>query len=92
MEDSFFLDEFEHLVYSQAHDLASIRFVAALARLQMKRGQLDEGFRASGMEGLSPAGQHERFCTRLASAASMLFANPEFRPPTVCLERVRHFC
>ena len=84
MEDSFFLDEFEQLVYSQAHDLASVKFIAALALLQMKRGQLNESFRASGMEGLTTAEQHERFCTRLTSAVSTLFANPDFRPPTEC--------
>ena len=86
MEDSFLLDEFEQLVYSQAHDQASVKFVAALALLQMKRGQLDESFRASGMEGLSTAEQHERFCTRLTSAASTLFASPEYRPHAVCLQ------
>jgi hypothetical protein len=86
MEDSFLLDEFEQLVYSQAHDQASVKFVAALALLQMKRGQLDESFRASGMEGLSTAEQHERFCTRLMSAASTLFASPAYRPHAVCLQ------
>jgi hypothetical protein len=79
MEETFSLDRFEQLVYSQQHDPAALNFIEALALIHKKRGLLDEDFRASGMTDLSPDEQRERFCTRLASAASTLFANPEFR-------------
>jgi hypothetical protein len=82
---TFSLDEFEHLVYTQQHVQASIQFIAALALLQQKRGALDESFVASGMIGLSSAEQHRRFCTRLASAASTLFSDPQFDLPPECL-------
>jgi hypothetical protein len=84
MEDIFSLDDFEQLVYTRAYDQASIKFIAFLALLHSKRGELDGSFRASGMDGLPPDDQHERFCSRLASAASTLFADPDFRPATEC--------
>jgi hypothetical protein len=84
MAFAFSLDEFEQLVYTQPHDQASIKLIVALALLQHKRGDLDTNFRASGMEGLSPDEQHERLCTRLASAVSTLFSNPDFHPTTEC--------
>ena len=36
------------------------------------------------MTGLSAEEQRQRFCTRLTSAVSTLFADPDFRPPTEC--------
>lgn len=83
-ELTFSLDHFEQLVYTRQHIKASIQLIAALALLQKKRGKLDESFRASGMSGLSAAGQRQRFCTRLASAASTLFADPQFDLPPAC--------
>jgi hypothetical protein len=79
-KEIFSLDEFEQLVHTQAHDQAALKFIAGLALLHRKRGRLDEDFLASGMTGLSPDEQHQRFCTRLTSAAATLFANPGFRP------------
>ena len=84
MEDIFSLDDFEQLVYTRSYDQASIQFIAFLAQLHRKRGELDGDFRASGMTDLAPDEQHERFCTRLASAVSTLFADPDFRPATEC--------
>jgi hypothetical protein len=85
MEDpTFSLDDFEQLVYTRQHVKASIQLIAALALLQQKRGKLDESFLASGMLGLSAAEQRQRFCTRLASAASTLFADPQFELPPAC--------
>ncbi|KAA1015912.1 glycosyl transferase family 1 [Paraburkholderia panacisoli] len=81
---TFSLDDFEQLVYTRQHVKASIHLIAALALLQQKRGKLDESFLASGMLGLSAAEQHQRFCTRLASAASTLFADPQFELPPAC--------
>lgn len=83
-EATFSLDEFEHLVYTRQHVRASIQLLSAFALLQHKRGLLDESFLASGMSGLAPAEQRTRFCTRLASAASTLFADPEFQLPGEC--------
>ncbi|WP_025598832.1 hypothetical protein [Burkholderia sp. WSM2230] len=83
-EATFSLDDFEQLVYTRQHNRATIQLLCALALLQHKRGLLDESFLASGMTGLTPAEQHRRFCTRLASAASTLFADPGFRPPAEC--------
>ncbi|MFM0752778.1 glycosyl transferase family 1 [Paraburkholderia strydomiana] len=83
-EATFSLDEFEHLVYTRQHIRASIQLLSAFALLQHKRGLLDESFLASGMSGLAPAEQRTRFCTRLASAASTLFADPEFQLPGEC--------
>lgn len=83
-EATFSLDEFEQLVYTRQHIRASIQLLSAFALLQHKRGLLDEGFLASGMSGLAPAEQRTRFCTRLASAASTLFADPEFQLPGEC--------
>ena len=83
-EATFSLDEFEQLVYTRQHVRAAIQLLSALALLQHKRGELDGSFLASGMTGLTPAEQRRRFCTRLASAASTLFADPDFRPPAEC--------
>jgi len=83
-EATFSLDEFEHLVYTRQHIRASIQLLSAFALLQHKRGLLDESFLASGMSGLAPPEQRTRFCTRLASAASTLFADPEFQLPGEC--------
>ncbi|MFM0435070.1 glycosyl transferase family 1 [Paraburkholderia strydomiana] len=83
-EATFSLDQFEHLVYTRQHIRASIQLLSAFALLQHKRGLLDESFLASGMSGLAPAEQRTRFCTRLASAASTLFADPEFQLPGEC--------
>jgi hypothetical protein len=83
-EATFSLDDFEQLVYTRQHIQASIQLLCAFALLQSKRGALDESFLASGMTGLTPDEQRERFCTRLASAACTLFADPEFRPPAEC--------
>ncbi|MFM0525798.1 glycosyl transferase family 1 [Paraburkholderia strydomiana] len=83
-EATFSLDEFEQLVYTRQHIRASIQLLSAFALLQYKRGLLDESFLASGMSGLAPAEQRTRFCTRLASAASTLFADPEFQLPGEC--------
>jgi hypothetical protein len=82
MERTFSLDEFEHLVYTQAHDQALLSFLKALVLLHEKRGDLDAGFLASGMIGLTPDEQRQRFCTRLVSAVSTLFSRPDFRPST----------
>jgi len=82
MEVSFSLDHFEQLVYTQQHTQASLQLIAALALLQQTRGELNASFKASGMTDLSPEAQRQRFCTRLTSAASTLFADPNFRPPT----------
>jgi len=85
MQDATFsLDDFEQLVYTRQHNRATIQLLCALALLQNKRGLLDESFLASGMIGLTPAEQHQRFCTRLASAASTLFSDPAFTPPAEC--------
>jgi hypothetical protein len=84
MVETFSLDDFEQLVYSQAHDQAALQLIAALLLLHRKRGALDGDFRASCMEGLPPALQRERFCTRLASAVSTLFANPDFQLDPAC--------
>ncbi|MEA3085621.1 MAG: hypothetical protein QOC89_3318 [Paraburkholderia sp.] len=84
MEPTFSLDHFEQLVYTQQHALASVQLIAALARLQHTRGELDASFQASGMTDLSPEEQRRRFCTRLTSAVSTLFADPDFRLPTEC--------
>jgi hypothetical protein len=83
-EATFSLDEFEQLVYTRQHIRASIQLLSAFALLQHKRGLLDESFLASGMSGFAPAEQRTRFCTRLASAASTLFADPEFQLPGEC--------
>lgn len=84
MDLTFSLDHFEHLVYTQQHAQASVQLIAALACLQHTRGELDASFQASGMIGLSAGEQRQRFCTRLTSAASTLFADPDFRLPTEC--------
>jgi hypothetical protein len=84
MEPTFSLDEFEQLVYTQAHDQAALMFLGSLLLLHQKRGDLDGDFRASGMMGLSRDEQRQRFCTRLVSAVSTLFSNPDFRPSQEC--------
>ncbi len=83
-EPTFSLDHFEQLVYTRQHVKASIQFIAALALLQQKRGKLDDSFFASGIADLPPGEQRTRFCTRLASAASTLFADPAFKLPPEC--------
>nr|WKF56558.1 UDP-glucose:protein N-beta-glucosyltransferase [Paraburkholderia busanensis] len=83
-EATFSLDHFEHLVYTRQHVKASIQLIAALALLQHTRGKLDEHFFASGMLDLQPHEQRQRFCTRLASASSALFADPAFELPPEC--------
>jgi hypothetical protein len=85
-ELTFSLDEFEQLVYTRQYVKASLQFIAALALLQQKRGELDESFLASGMTGQSSTEQRRRFCTRLASAASTLFADPQFELPPGCVD------
>ncbi len=84
MQPTFSLDDFEQLVFTQAHDQAALGFLGALILLHQKRGELDADFQASGMIGLSADEQRERFCTRLVSAVSTLFANPDFRPSNEC--------
>ncbi|WP_144145977.1 glycosyl transferase family 1 [Paraburkholderia sp. BCC1884] len=87
MQDATFsLDHFEQLVYTRQYVKASIQLIAALALLQHTRGELDQRFLASGMSGLSPDEQSARFCTRLASAAATLFADPEFALAPECLK------
>ncbi|MFM0504924.1 glycosyl transferase family 1 [Paraburkholderia caffeinilytica] len=86
MEVTFSLDDFEQLVYARQHTQASLQLVSALALLHQTRGELDANFLASGMTGLSPAEQRLRFCTRLTSAMSTLFADPDFRPLTECFK------
>lgn len=83
---TFSLDHFEQLVCTRQHVNASIQLIAALALLQHTRGEMDERFLASGMTGLSPEEQSKRFCTRLASAASTLFADPAFELAPECLK------
>jgi hypothetical protein len=83
-ETTFSLDNFERLVYTRQHVKASVQLIAALALLQQKRGKLDGSFFASGMIDLPAAEQRQRFCTRLASAASTLFADPQFDLPPAC--------
>ncbi|MET3231659.1 UNVERIFIED_ORG: hypothetical protein ABIC54_003859 [Burkholderia sp. 1263] len=83
-EATFSLDHFEQLVYTRQHVKASLQLLSALALLQHKRGKLDESFLASGIADLSPAEQRVRFCTRLASATSTLFADPGFKLPNDC--------
>ena len=83
-EPTFSLDHFEQLVYTRQHVKASLQLIAALALLQQKRGKLDASFLASGMIDLPAAEQRKRFCTRLASAASTLFADPQFDLPPEC--------
>jgi hypothetical protein len=84
MEATFSLDNFEQLVYTRQHVPASLQLIAALALLQHTRGELNTRFEASGMTGLSAEQQRRRFCTRLTSAVSTLFADPDFRPPLQC--------
>ncbi|KFX64107.1 glycosyl transferase family 1 [Paraburkholderia fungorum] len=86
METTFSLDHFEQLVYTQQHVQASLQLVTLLARLQQTRGELDESFRASGLIDLSPEEQRQRFCTRLTSAVSTLFADPDFQLPPACFK------
>ena len=86
MEVTFSLDDFEQLVYTRQHTQASLQLIAALALLQQTRGELNASFKASGMIDLTPNEQRQRFCTRLTSAASTLFADPDFRPPTACVK------
>ncbi|MFM0648000.1 glycosyl transferase family 1 [Paraburkholderia bryophila] len=83
-ETTFSLDHFEQLVYTRQHVKASIQLVAALALLQQNGGKLDHRFVASGMLDLTPSEQRQRFCSRLASASSTLFADPDFRLPAEC--------
>lgn len=83
-EPTFSLDHFEQLVYTRQHVKAAVQLIAALALLQRKRGLLDASFLASNMSGLPAAEQRQRFCTRLASAASTLFADPQFDLPPAC--------
>ncbi|MFM0594618.1 MULTISPECIES: glycosyl transferase family 1 [Paraburkholderia] len=83
-EATFSLDHFEQLVYTRQHVKASIQLVAALALLQQKRGKLDHSFVASGMFDLTPSEQRQRFCSRLASASSALFVDPDFKLPAEC--------
>ncbi|SOE56805.1 hypothetical protein SAMN05446635_1137 [Burkholderia sp. OK233] len=85
MEVTFSLDDFEQLVYTRQHTQASLQLIAALALLQQTRDELNASFKASGMIDLPPKEQRQRFCTRLTSAASTLFADPDFRPPTAFL-------
>lgn len=84
MEATFSLDHFEQLVYTQQHAQASVQLITALALFQHTRGELDASFQASGMTGLSAEEQRQRFCARLTSAVSTLFADPDFRPLTAC--------
>lgn len=86
MEATFSLDHFEQLVYTQNHGEATLQLIAALALLQQTRGELNESFLASGMEDCTPAEQSQRFCTRLATAVSTLFNQPDFRPPPACFK------
>lgn len=86
METTFSLDHFEQLVYTQQHVPASLQLVTLLARLQQTRGELDESFQASGLIDLSPEEQRQRFCTRLTSAVSTLFADPDFQLPPACFK------
>lgn len=86
METTFSLDHFEQLVYTQQHVPASLQLIVLLARLQQTRGELDESFEASGLIGLSPKAQRQRFCARLTSAVSTLFADPDFQLPTECFK------
>lgn len=86
METTFSLDHFGQLVYTQQHVQASLQLVTLLARLQQTRGELDESFRASGLIDLSPEEQRQRFCTRLTSAVSTLFADPDFQLPPACFK------
>ncbi|MDE1010058.1 MAG: glycosyl transferase family 1 [Paraburkholderia fungorum] len=86
METTFSLDHFEQLVYTQQHVQASLQLVTLLARLQQTRGELDESFQASGLIDLSPEEQRQRFCTRLTSAVSTLFADPDFQLPPACFK------
>ncbi|ASL45386.1 UDP-glucose:protein N-beta-glucosyltransferase [Burkholderia sp. AD24] len=85
-EATFSLDHFEQLVYTRQHVKASIQLVAGLALLQQKRGKLDHSFIASGMLDLTPIEQRQRFCSRLASASSTLFADPDFKLPAECFK------
>ncbi|MGE8162085.1 glycosyl transferase family 1 [Paraburkholderia sp. NPDC080076] len=87
-EPTFSLDHFEQLVYTRQHVKAAIQFIAALALLQQKRGELDGSFLASGIADLPPDEQRKRFCTRLASAASTLFADPAFQLPPECFRLI----
>ncbi|WP_144112783.1 glycosyl transferase family 1 [Paraburkholderia sp. BCC1886] len=87
MEDATFsLDHFEQLVYTRQHVKATIQLLAALALLQQKRGLIDNDFLASGIAHLPAHEQRARFCTRLASAASTLFADPGFKLPAECFK------
>lgn len=84
MSFTFSLDEFEQLVYTQQHDVASYRLIGALALFERNHGELDANFLASDMADLPPELRRERYCTRLASAICTLFSQPRFRPVNDC--------
>ncbi|HZZ09864.1 MAG TPA: glycosyl transferase family 1 [Paraburkholderia sp.] len=84
MSFTFSLDEFEHLVYTRQHDVASFRLIGALALLQQNLGELDTNFVAADMANLPPVLRRARYCARLTSAICTLFSQPDFRLRSDC--------
>ncbi|CAG4885570.1 glycosyl transferase family 1 [Paraburkholderia gardini] len=76
MPQNLCLDLLEQRVHTGETGHALDQFIAILAHLRARHGELGDDFSASSMTGLTAAGQHERFLTRLAGAAGSLLANP----------------
>ena len=76
MPHALCLDSLEQRVHTGETGHALDQLIAILAHLRAKHGALGDDLSASSMEGLTAAGQHARFLTRLACAVSTLLANP----------------
>ncbi|WP_287189235.1 glycosyl transferase family 1 [Paraburkholderia sp.] len=76
MPQNLCLDLLEQRVHTGETGHALDQLIAILGHLRAKHGELGDGLSASSMEGLAADVQHARFLTRLASAVSVLLANP----------------
>jgi hypothetical protein len=77
-DDTFSLERFEFLCYSRQRELAARELVRLLALIDRNYGKLDNNF-ALSVSAAVPASEHDQhLLTRLTSAISALFSDPDF--------------
>lgn len=75
----FNLEEFEHLAYTRKHEEAAKSLMALLAELDSHYGRTGENFSAKPLGAVVAEDTDEHIWTRVASAITSLFTDPEFQ-------------
>jgi HMW1C N-terminal/HMW1 domain 2 len=77
-DERFSLEKFEYLCYSRSHEQAARELVRLLLLIDKHYGKLSSEFSLSVSDAVSPEQLEAHVLTRLCSAISALFSDPEF--------------